>query len=147
MLIDTLSEPQKEISDSGESSADKNLNNTTTRSEAIKNAAAERAKKIAEKSAEKAAKKAAEEAAKKAKAAEKADKVADKSTVKPAAAGDAKGKEGTTQFDVNKFEDGSAKELVRLAALKYKTEEIDEKIKAYEPTDEDTFERLSEGKY
>ena len=53
----------------------------------------------------------------------------------------------TTNFNINKFEDGSSRELVRLAALRFRTEEINEKVKAYEPTDADIYESLPDGSY
>ena len=52
-----------------------------------------------------------------------------------------------TNFDINKYEDGSPRELVRLAALRFRTEEINEKVKAYEPTDADIYESLPDGSY
>ena len=53
----------------------------------------------------------------------------------------------TKNFDVTKFEAGSSKELLRLAAVKFRAEEINEKVKAYEPTDRDIYENLANDVY
>ena len=48
----------------------------------------------------------------------------------------------TTNLDVSKFAEGSAKELVRLAAIKHRTEKIDEKVEKALKKQGDALEKI-----